>query len=155
MDTKLTRRDVVKAGAFGISLGLGGSLGECMSAEKKTAKYNFDAVFDRYTDYDPLVPVWCVTPDIDRVIHRFHLSSSISPSGRYLGLTRLAREDSRPKPGEAAEIVLVDLKREAPRSSPRHGGGILRWAPMFNGGQATSSYSIMIWIPPRVLLTGS
>lgn len=118
MDTSLTRRDVLKAGSCGIGLGLTGSLAGCRSTETAPAittggptKYYFDNIFPRYTDYDPLVPVWCVTPDIGRVIHRFHLSSSISPSGRYLGLTRLAREDSRPTPGEVAEIVLVDLKK--------------------------------------------
>jgi hypothetical protein len=109
MDTKLTRRDVLKAGSFGIGLGLTGSLGECMSTENAHVKYNFDSVFPRYTDYDPLVPVWCVTPDLDRCMHRYHLTSPLSPSGRYLGLTRLLREDRPPQPGESAEIVLVDL----------------------------------------------
>ena len=71
--------------------------------------YALDGLFPRYTGRDPLVPTWCVTPDIDRCIHRFHLSSPFSPSGRYLGLTRLPREDRPPEPGEAAEIVLVDL----------------------------------------------
>jgi hypothetical protein len=72
--------------------------------------YDLDSLFPRYTGFDPLVPVHCVTPDIDRCIHRFHLSSPFSPSGRYLGLTRLSREDRPPEPGEPAEIVLVDLQ---------------------------------------------
>ena len=71
--------------------------------------YDLDSVFPKYTGYDPLVPIWNVTPDIDRCIHRFHLSSPFSPSGRYLGLTRLSREDRPPEPGEPADIVLVDL----------------------------------------------
>ncbi|MFC1778190.1 hypothetical protein ACFL3I_12775, partial [Pseudomonadota bacterium] len=71
--------------------------------------YNLDGLFPRYTDFDPIVPTWCVTPDLDRCIHRFHLSSPFSPSGRYLGLTRLPREDRPPQAGESAEIVLVDL----------------------------------------------
>ena len=68
-----------------------------------------DSLFPRYTEYDPKVPIWNVTPDIDHCIHRFHLSSPFSPTGRYLGLTRLPREDRPPQPGEAAEIVVVDL----------------------------------------------
>jgi len=71
--------------------------------------YHLDSLFPRYTDFDPKVPTWCVTPDLDRCIHRFHLSSPFSPSGRYLGLTRLPREDRPPQAGEPAEIVLVDL----------------------------------------------
>jgi len=66
--------------------------------------------FPRYQQYEPLVPTWCVTPDLDRCMHRFHLSSPFSPSGRYLGLTRLPQEERPPQPGEAAEIVLVDLE---------------------------------------------
>ena len=75
----------------------------------ETPTYDLDSVFPRYTDYDPMVPTWCVTPDLDRCIHRFHLSSPFSPSGRYLGLTSLPREDRPPEPGESAGIVLVDL----------------------------------------------
>ena len=36
--------------------------------------YSLDGVFPRYTGYDPLVPTYCVTPDLDRCMHRFHLS---------------------------------------------------------------------------------
>ncbi|MCK5574599.1 MAG: hypothetical protein KAI28_02240 [Sphingomonadales bacterium] len=68
-----------------------------------------DKLFPRYTEYDPKVPIWNVTPDLDRCIHRFHLSSPFSPSGRYLGLTRLPREDVPPQAGDVAEIVVVDL----------------------------------------------
>ena len=70
----------------------------------------FDAIFPRYTGFDPDVPVWCVTPDTDRVFHRFHSSSPFSPSGRYMALTRLAAEDRLPQPGDVAEIVIVDLE---------------------------------------------
>jgi len=73
------------------------------------SEYHLDSLFPRYTDYDPKVPIWNVTPDVDNCIHRFHLSSPFSPSGRYLGLTSLPREDRPPEPGDSAEIVLVDL----------------------------------------------
>jgi hypothetical protein len=67
------------------------------------------ARFPRYTDFDPLVPVWCVTPDSPRTMHRFFDTSPISPSGRYVGLTRFPHEDRLPQPGDVAEIVVVDL----------------------------------------------
>jgi hypothetical protein len=92
------------------SIGAKDSLANTDPGSKLTGpKYDMDSVFPRYTDYDPIVPTWCVTPDLDRCIHRFHLSSPFSPSGRYLGLTRLPREDQPPLPGDSAEIVLVDL----------------------------------------------
>ena len=66
--------------------------------------------FPRYTQFDPAVPVWCITPNIDRCVHRFFDSSPLSPSGRYAALTRLPYEDRLPTPGDLAEIVLVDLQ---------------------------------------------
>ena len=66
--------------------------------------------FPRYTEFDPLVPVWCVTPKTDRTFHRFFDTSPFSPSGRYMGLTRMPFEDRMPQPGDAAEVVLVDLE---------------------------------------------
>ena len=64
----------------------------------------------RYTAFEPEVPVWCVTPDVDGCVHRFFDASSISPSGRYAGLTRFRVEDRLVEPGDAADIVLVDLE---------------------------------------------
>lgn len=96
-------------------LGTGGLLigtAFCSSSKNSSSKkfiYDANNIFPRYTGFDPLVPVRCVTPDIDRCIHRFHSSSPFSPSGRYLGLTRLSCEDRPPEPSEPAEIVLVDL----------------------------------------------
>lgn len=43
------------------------------------------------------------------VLHRFFDTSPISPSGRYAALFRLPFEDRGPKPGEAGEVLLVDL----------------------------------------------
>jgi hypothetical protein len=67
--------------------------------------------FPIYSEFEPQVPTWCVTPDVGRCIHRFHHSSPFSPSGRYLALTRLPFEDRRPLPGETAEVCLVDLEQ--------------------------------------------
>lgn len=44
------------------------------------------------------------------IIHRFHDTSPISPSGRYIALFRLPFDDRYPRPGEAGQVVLVDLK---------------------------------------------
>ncbi|WP_435320868.1 hypothetical protein [Haloarchaeobius sp. TZWSO28] len=68
-----------------------------------------DRHFPRYSSYDPDVPVWCATPDDTGYIHRFFNSSPLSPSGRYLALTKFPYEDWVPTPGDEAEIVVVDL----------------------------------------------
>ena len=66
--------------------------------------------FPRYTDLDPKVPAWCVTPNEGRIFHRFFDTSPFSPSGRYLAALRLPYEDHGPAPGDVARVVLVDLE---------------------------------------------
>lgn len=65
--------------------------------------------FPKYTEHHPLVPVWCVTPQTDGCLHRFFDTSPFSPSGRYLAVTKFPQENDLPKPGEMAEIIVVDL----------------------------------------------
>ncbi|MBI4979903.1 MAG: hypothetical protein HZC28_20655 [Spirochaetes bacterium] len=66
--------------------------------------------FPRYTEYDPKVPVWCVTPETGGCIHRFFDTSPISPSGRYLAVFRMPFEDRQPAPGDAGDIIVIDLE---------------------------------------------
>jgi hypothetical protein len=66
--------------------------------------------FPRYTEFDPAIPVWCVTPHEGRCLHRFFDTSPLSPSGRYLACLRLPFEDRLPRPCEEAAVVLVDLE---------------------------------------------
>jgi hypothetical protein len=79
------------------------------AAEEKTATVPLSDSFPRYTDFGPLVPIRCVTPKLSGCFHRFFNTSPISPSGRYLAVTRLFHEDRLAAPGEPAEVVLVDL----------------------------------------------
>lgn len=72
-------------------------------------KLDMDRIFPRYTEFDPAAPIWCITPEVDGCFHRFFDTSPISPSGRFVGLTRMPAEDRMPEPGEPAEVVLIDL----------------------------------------------
>ncbi|MDF1514193.1 MAG: hypothetical protein P1S60_10330, partial [Anaerolineae bacterium] len=65
--------------------------------------------FPRYSDFNPTVPVWCVTPNRPGCLHRFFDTSPISPSGRYLAVLQLPFEDRQPEPGDQAHVVVVDL----------------------------------------------
>jgi hypothetical protein len=69
-----------------------------------------DKIFPRYREYDPLIPVWCITPERTGCIHRFFDTSPISPLGRYLAVFQLPFEDHQPEPGDAGHICLVDLE---------------------------------------------
>lgn len=69
----------------------------------------FDA-FPRYTDFSPKVPVWCVTPDQGRAIHRFFDTCPFSPSGRYLAVFRLPFEDRLPESGDRGDVCVIDLQ---------------------------------------------
>ncbi|WP_135556406.1 TolB-like translocation protein [Paenibacillus cymbidii] len=67
------------------------------------------ASFPRYTEYEPQVPVWCITPGKGGNLHRFFDTSPVSPSGRYVALLRMPQETRLNLPGEQADIVLIDL----------------------------------------------
>ncbi len=67
----------------------------------------FMARFPACTEFEGKVPIARLATG--RVIHRFFDTSPISPSGRYVGLFRLPNEVRPPQPGEAGEVVLVDL----------------------------------------------
>ena len=68
----------------------------------------FMARFPACTEFEAKVPIARIATG--RVIHRFFDTSPISPSGRYVGLFRLPNENRTPQPGEAGEVVLVDLQ---------------------------------------------
>lgn len=56
----------------------------------------------------PLAPIRKVSSG--RVIHRFHDTSPLSPSGKYMALFRVPFEDRYPEAGDAGEVILVDMK---------------------------------------------
>ncbi len=95
---------------------------------------NLDA-FPRYEKFAPAVPVVCLTPDSPRTIHRFFDTSPVSPDGRYLAALRLPFEDRNPRPGERAEVILVDLETGAARTVDTTAGwGVqvganVQWSP--------------------------
>ncbi|MFA7006924.1 MAG: hypothetical protein WC429_22990, partial [Verrucomicrobiia bacterium] len=64
--------------------------------------------FPRYTEHNPAVPVY-VMPG-ERMLHRFFGTSPISPSGRFLALLRLPYENRAPSPGDAGDVVVIDLQ---------------------------------------------
>ncbi len=64
--------------------------------------------FPACTEFEAKVPI--VRVATGRIIHRFFDTSPISPSGRFMALFRLPNENRRPQPGEAGEVVLVDLE---------------------------------------------
>jgi hypothetical protein len=89
-------------------LGLDQRIGN-LFATGRSMNTELDRFFPRYLSGPSQAPVWCITPQIDRCIHRFYDTSPVSPSGRYAALTRLPYEDKLPVAGDPAEIVLVDL----------------------------------------------
>ncbi|RRJ94662.1 hypothetical protein Ga0100231_010260 [Opitutaceae bacterium TAV4] len=70
---------------------------------------HLDRHFPRYEKYNPLVPVWCVTPNAGHNTIRFFDTTPISPSGRYLATLRFPFEDRQPEPGDTAHVILTDL----------------------------------------------
>lgn len=91
--------------------------------------------FPRYEKYSPAVPVFCLTPETPRTIHRFFDTSPVSPDGRYLAVLQLPVEGRNPLPGERADVLLVDLETGAVRKlDDTAGWGVqvganVQWSP--------------------------
>ena len=66
--------------------------------------HRLDGIFPAYLAHEPRVPVLCVTPSLAGCIHRYCDSSPFSPSGRFLAVTQLPREDRLPRPGDVARV---------------------------------------------------
>lgn len=78
------------------------------SARTQSGVADFFARFPQADELEAAVPV--VRIATDRIIHRFFDTSVISPSGRYVGLFRLPNQNRPPQPGEAGDVVVVDLQ---------------------------------------------
>ncbi|MEM8874682.1 MAG: hypothetical protein AAGD32_10530 [Planctomycetota bacterium] len=116
-----------------------------------------DRHFPRYTDFEPKVPIWCVTPGEGRYLHRFFDTSPVSPSGRYLAVTRLPQEQRTPKPGDVAEIVVVDLREGTERVVAQTQGWEPQLGAQVNWGGSDdallfSDCDTSDWTPHAVLL---
>jgi len=74
----------------------------------------------RYAGKKPVVLITKVCSG--KVIHRFHDTSPLSPSGRYLALFRVPFEDHYPGPGDAGDIVLLDMNTLEERTLAKSGG---------------------------------
>jgi len=66
--------------------------------------------FPEYARFSPQVPVKVLTPHEGRVMQHFFDKSPISPSGKWIALLRLPYEDKRAELGDAAEVILIDMK---------------------------------------------
>ncbi len=80
-----------------------------------SSAHQLDQHFPRYHDFDPKVPIWCLTPHEGRCLHRFFVTTPISPSGRYVAVFRLPFEDRLPSPGDQGQVVLIDLAQGSER----------------------------------------
>lgn len=83
--------------------------------------------FPRYTEFDPAVPIWCVTPDVPGCIHRFFDTPAISPSGRYLAAFALPFEDRTPhaKPSLGTRLIERVVLRRGQGPRPRRAGHVV------------------------------
>lgn len=102
----MNRRDFLAHGAAAVALGAFPQL-RANGAVNSGGTPEFFARFPRCTEFEGKVPI--VRIATGRIIHRFFDTSPISPSGRYVALFRLPNENRTPQPGEAGEVVLVDL----------------------------------------------
>jgi len=74
---------------------------------------HYSDTFARYMDRSPKIPVYQVSSEHTSAIHRFYDTSPISPSGALIAFTEFDFEDRLPVPGDAASVVVRDLRSGA------------------------------------------
>ncbi|MCB1884406.1 MAG: PD40 domain-containing protein [Geminicoccaceae bacterium] len=86
-----------------------------------------------FTPYRPphpiegfFLPATVVTPVGQACMHTFFDVCPLSPSGRYLAVTRLPFEHRAPLPGDVAEVCVVDLEAQTLTPVHRTGGWALQ-----------------------------
>ena len=84
-----------------------------------------DRHFPRFDQFPTELPVWCLTAELGGCIHRFFDTSPLSPDGRRLAVFRLPFEDRLNQPGEAGQVVVIDLQTGGHRVVAR----TLGWEP--------------------------
>ena len=104
----------------------------------KVKMIDFDRNFPRCTEGSPEVPIWCLTPRADNLIHRFFDTPPLSPSGRYLAVFRLPDHDCTPKPGDRGNVVLIDLQTGEERIVWETAGWEYQMGANVNWGSADS-----------------
>lgn len=68
------------------------------------------SAFPLYEQFDPAIPIHCVTPNEGACMHRFFDTSPVSASGRFLASFRMPFEDRLPGPGEKGQVVVTNLE---------------------------------------------
>ncbi|PJC88037.1 hypothetical protein CSW98_02650 [Vibrio sp. HA2012] len=71
--------------------------------------FEISSEFERCKKFETRFPVYKITNSDDSCIHRFYDTSPISPSGKYIALCRFSRENTLPRFGEVAKVVVYDL----------------------------------------------
>ncbi len=95
-------------------------------AEPLPLRQELPLAFRAYRPDDSAVPIVCVTPPSGDFMHSFFDVCPISPSGRYLAVTRLPFTWRYPAPGDLAEVCVVDLERRTLRALHRTDGWALQ-----------------------------
>ena len=99
------RREFMKTSAGLIAVALGG---RCWSVERPAGDRRSFA-FRPYRPGKTVGEVTRVTPADGFYLHTFYDVCPWSPSQRYLAVTRFPFQDREPRPGETADVCVIDL----------------------------------------------
>jgi hypothetical protein len=66
-------------------------------------------IFQKYDNYNSIVPIYKISSNESPTIHRFYDTSPISPSGKYIALTQFPTDLKLPEPKDLAKIIVIDL----------------------------------------------
>ena len=109
MEKQLSRRNFLRTSAGFSAVLIVPGIWSCQSPKGEKQFYNFETVYEE----GRIAPVTRVTPDGGNFVQTYFDVSPISPSGRYLALSKLPFNNHIPVQGDVAEVCIIDLKDQS------------------------------------------
>ncbi len=104
----MKRRSFITTSAGFLAIALTPGVWSCQRPVSK--KKNF--TFKKYRTGKTFVPITQVTPDDGSYVHTYYDICSLSPSQRYLAVTKVPEINRIPQFGETADAYIVDLEEQ-------------------------------------------
>lgn len=109
MEKQLSRRNFLRTSAGFSAVLIMPGIWSCQSPKGEKQFYKFET----FNVEGQIAPVTRVTPEDGNFTQTYFDVTPISPSGRYLALSKLPFNDHIPTLGDLAEVCIIDLKEQS------------------------------------------
>lgn len=108
----ISRRAVLRTSAAFAAANLAPGVWSCEGSSPTPLPDKLQYKFRRYRPAETAYPVTVVTPQGWHFIHTFYDVCPLSPTQKYLAVTRLPFDDREPSRGDIADVCVIDLEAQ-------------------------------------------